>query len=131
MPVYSEGPDHRLTYLSVQVSLICLFLSLDLDYLLAARTAPSNCWRNPVERIMSTLNLGLQSVRLMWKAGSDSFEESAARCNSLTDVCKVADRKSEFSTEALDSLAQVKVLLSQVFQRLKLKERSVEIGVTA
>ena len=64
--LYSDGgPDHRLTYASVQVSLIALFLKLDLDFLCAARTAPSHSWRNPVERIMSTLNLGLQCVGLM------------------------------------------------------------------
>ena len=34
------GPDHRLTYLSVYLSLICLFLYPDLDYLCAARTDP-------------------------------------------------------------------------------------------
>ena len=32
--LYTDGgPDHRLTYVSVQISLICLFLHLDLDYL--------------------------------------------------------------------------------------------------
>ena len=55
--VYTEGgPDHRVTYLSVQVCLIAIFLKLDLDFLCAARTA------NPVERVMSTLNLGLHVV---------------------------------------------------------------------
>ena len=40
--LYSDGgPDHRLTYVSVQVSLIALFLKLDLDFLCAAQTAPS------------------------------------------------------------------------------------------
>ena len=39
--LYTDGgPDHRLTYVSVQLSLISLFLQLDLDYLCAARTAP-------------------------------------------------------------------------------------------
>ena len=39
--LYTDGgPDHRITYLSVQVSLICLFLSLNLDYLIATRIAP-------------------------------------------------------------------------------------------
>ena len=34
--LYSDGgPDHRLTYVSVKLSLICLFLKLDLDYLCA------------------------------------------------------------------------------------------------
>lgn len=61
--LYTDGgPYHCVTYLSVQVSLICLFLSLDLDYLLAPRTAHCNSWRNPVERVMSTPNVGLQSV---------------------------------------------------------------------
>ena len=61
--IYTDGgPDHRLTYISVQVSLICLFLKLDLDYLCAGRTAPYHSWRNPVERIMAIVNLGLQSI---------------------------------------------------------------------
>ena len=43
--LYSDGgPDHRLTYLSVQISLIALFRSLNLDYLCAARTAPCQSW---------------------------------------------------------------------------------------
>ena len=73
--IYTDGgPDHRLTYLSVKVSLVCLFLLLDLDYLIAARTAPCHSWRNPVERVMSTLNLGLQCVGLERQAGDDRFE---------------------------------------------------------
>ena len=63
--VYSDGgADHRLTHVSVQLSLICLFLKLDLDYLCAGRTAPYHSWRNPVERIMLVLNLGLQCIGL-------------------------------------------------------------------
>ena len=39
--IYSDGgPDHRLTYHSVQLSLISVFVNLDLDMLIAARTAP-------------------------------------------------------------------------------------------
>ena len=64
--LYSDGgPDHRLTYLSVQLSLISLFLTLDLDYLCACRTAPYHSCRNPVERLMSIVNSGLQSVGMM------------------------------------------------------------------
>ena len=37
--LYTDGgPDHRLTYLSVQVSLICLFLSLDQDQVIVGTT---------------------------------------------------------------------------------------------
>ena len=66
--LYTDGgPDHRLTYLSVQLSLIALFRNLNLDFLCAARTAPNQSWRNPVERMMSIVNLWLQSVGLMRK----------------------------------------------------------------
>ena len=48
--IYSDGgPDHRLTYLSVKLVLIALYLKLDLDYLSAARTAPYHSYCNPVE----------------------------------------------------------------------------------
>ena len=92
--LYSNGgPDHRLTYTSVQVSLIATFLSLDLDFLCAARTAPSHSWTNPVERIMSTLNLGLQCVGLMREKGDSEFEAKSPQCNSLATLRDVAKRQ--------------------------------------
>ena len=41
------GPDHRLTYISVQLSIICLFLKLNLYYICVARIAPYNSWKKP------------------------------------------------------------------------------------
>ena len=85
--LYTDGgPDHRLTYISVQLSLIALFLKLDLDYLCAGRTAPYHSWRNPVERIMSLLNLGLQCVGLARSKMSDNFESQVKKCSNLTDL---------------------------------------------
>ena len=44
--LYTDGgPDNRLTYLSVQMALICLFLKLDKDMLIAVRTPPKNSWK--------------------------------------------------------------------------------------
>lgn len=64
--LYTDGgPDHRCNYLSVMYSMISLFLSHDLDCLILARNAPGHSWRNPAERIMSLLNLGLQTVGVM------------------------------------------------------------------
>jgi len=64
--LYSDvGPDHRLTYVSVQLSLIALFLTCNLDFLCVAQTAPAHSWRTPIERVMSTINLGSQCVGLM------------------------------------------------------------------
>ena len=51
--IFSDGgPDHRLTYDSVKLSLIAIFRELDQDILVAGS------WSNPVEKIMSILNLG-------------------------------------------------------------------------
>lgn len=83
--LYTDGgPDHRLTYLSVKLSLICLFLVCDLDYLCACRTAPCHSWRNPAERVMSLVNLGLQSIGLMRQPMGDTEEALTASCNSLS-----------------------------------------------
>lgn len=68
------GPDHRVNYLSVKVALISLFRELNLDMLIALRTAPSNSWANPVERVMSIVNIGLQGVGVMRRKMSDEFE---------------------------------------------------------
>ena len=130
--LYTDGgPDHRITYMSVKLSLIALFLKLDLDYLIAARTAPNHSWRNPVERIMSTLNIGLQCVGLMRQAGSEPFEKEASRCNSMRDLRKAAEKSPEFRDEALDSIAPVKLLLADIFHRLQLKEKNITTSTAA
>ena len=75
--LYSDGgPDHRVTYMSVKLALIALFIELNLDVLISFRTAPSNSWANPVERIMSIVNIGLQGVGGMRTRRSDEFEKS-------------------------------------------------------
>ena len=129
--VYTDGgPDHRVTYLSVQVSLIAIFLKLDLDFLCAAQTAPCHSWRNPVERIMSTLNLGLQCIGLMREKMDDDFETEAQKCN-LKDLRAVASRKPDFSSTVCDSVSHTKVLLTQIIQRLKLKGENFAVSTAA
>lgn len=76
------GPDHRNTYLSVQISLMSLFMDLDLDMLFAACTAPHNSYRNPVECVMSLLNIGLQAVGMMRQKIPEEFERIVHGCNS-------------------------------------------------
>ena len=121
--MYTDGgPDHRVTFLSVQLALIALFLEHDLDFLCAARTAPCHSWSNPVERIMSTLNLGLQCVGLMREKMDDEFEKTAQRCKSLKDLRKKATESADFK-----SMAIVKSLLAMLFGRLELKEEMFTI----
>ena len=75
--MYSDvGLDRRLTYNSVKLVFISLFIELDLDLLIALRTAPNNSSANPVERIMSIVNIGLQGVGVMRAKVGDLFEKA-------------------------------------------------------
>ena len=60
--LYTDGgPDHNLSFLSVQLSLIALFIHFDLDMIAAVKTAPYHSWKNPCERVNCVLNLGLHA----------------------------------------------------------------------
>ena len=123
--LYTDGgPDHRLTYLSVQLSLIALFLNLNLDILCAARTAPNQSWRNPVERMMSIVNLGLQSVGLMRKEMSSDGEKALKNRNSLKQIRSVAE---EYKTDIAESIQPVVDLLSDIMCRLELKGKKFQV----
>jgi len=53
------GPDHNCKHISVRLGILALFLELELDTMVVTRTAPTQSWVNPVERVVSVLNLGL------------------------------------------------------------------------
>ena len=91
--VYSDGgPDHRVTYVSVKAAMIALFLKHNLDLLVAAQTAPNQSYRNPVERIMSILNLPLQGVGLMRQGMADDMEKILKGCNSMKEIQSAAQK---------------------------------------
>ena len=75
MLVTDGGSDHNISHASVQVALICLFMQLDLDMLVAMRTCLSQSWTNLAERVMSVLNLALQNVATERDGMEDHFEE--------------------------------------------------------
>jgi hypothetical protein len=119
------GPDHRLTYASVQMSLICLFLEQDLDMLVCVRTPPYNSWKNPAERIMAVLNLGFQSVGLM-RQSTFSFENKLRSLSTMSEIRNLAENEEHLENEIKDSIEPVKILLNGVINRLKWKERHLK-----
>ena len=126
--VYTDGgPDHRLTYLSVQLSYIAIYLALDLDMLVAVRTPPMASWKNPPERIMSILNLALQCVGIMRASMADEFESKIKSANTLKLLRAKAESDKNLAEAMHDSIESVKVLLTQLFQRLKLKDENVSV----
>lgn len=117
--MYSDGgPDHRLTFISVRLSLIAIFLNLDLDMLVACRTAPNHSWKNPVERIMSIVNLGLQCIGLMRSKLTDDFEGAVKNCNNLKQL-RSSLTSMPFKVD--ETLAPTIALLHDIMQRLQLK----------
>ncbi len=49
---------------------------MNLDLLVVGRTAPCNSWKNHVERIMSIVDLGLQSMGIMRMEGNEDSERA-------------------------------------------------------
>ena len=122
--IYSDGgADHRLTYVSIQLSLIALYLNLNLDFLMARRTAPNHSWRNPVERLMSIINLGFQSVGLMRSKMSEDYEFKIQNCNSLKDLRTACN---SWPNDVSQSLQPVIDLLKTIIHRLELKGEKFE-----
>lgn len=113
--LYSDGGhDHRLTYFSVQLSLVALFLNLDLDLLVVGRTAPHHSWRNPVEWIMSVINLGLQCVGMMRKEASAAFEKAIKNANNLKAIRSAVNEN--YTDEVRASVEPVQHLLNRHYK---------------
>lgn len=123
--VYADGgPDHRLSYVTVRLSLVALFVNLGLDVLIAGQTAPSHSWANPVERIMSVINLGLQCIGIMQAKMGDAFEKHVQGCKNLKQIrlaCK------DHIDDVAQSLAPMKELLSSILRRLQLKGKKFDL----
>ncbi|KAI8517529.1 hypothetical protein Bbelb_035460 [Branchiostoma belcheri] len=122
---YSDGgPDHRLTYVSVQVSLICMFIMLNLDMLVCARTAPQNSFRNPVERIMSVINLGLQAIGVMREKMTPDMERLFHSVNTMKEARAVAEKRPGLKQAIVESTEQVRGMINTLLQRLSLKKEA-------
>ncbi|XP_062603864.1 uncharacterized protein LOC134265655 [Saccostrea cucullata] len=120
--LYTDGgPDHRTTYGAVKLSLIILFKLLDLDILIAARTAPGHSWANPAERIMSLLNLAYQNIALHRSEMSSHFEQLLRSCNSMTDIRKKAERERGLEEAWIQSLESITNQLNDRTSRVQLK----------
>ena len=130
--LYTDGgPDHRCNYGSVQIALICLFLSGNFDLLIAVRTAPNHSWTNPAERIMSILNLGLQGVALKCDQMSPESEALFNTANTLDDIRTKAQESNKLESELKESIASVQNMLNKRTERLSLKEKKFKCNDSA
>ena len=123
--LYTDGgPDHRVTYISVQISLIALFLKTNADMLVAIRTPPQHSWKDPAERIMSILNIGLQATGLMRdKISGPALEHRLKSANNMKEIRELAKDHDGLKDGVKNSVRQVKQLLENIFSQLKLEDK--------
>lgn len=72
------------------MALLGIFKCYDLDMLIACRTAPGQSFINPVERIMSLLNLALQGVAIERSEMSPEIKQQLKACSSMADIRQLA-----------------------------------------
>lgn len=116
------GPDHRSTYMSVKLSHIALFCSLDLDMLISCRTAPHQSYRNPAERIMADLNLALQNCALTRSQIEDeSIERKIKYTSTLQAARRQAEQNPNIKSALMESVSGSIKIVNERFRRLKRK----------
>ena len=79
------GPDHNLRFPRTQLAQIAYFMQRNLDLLILVQTPPNHTWKNPVERVMSNLNLALQGIGVM-RIRTKSMEQHLQAANSLKSI---------------------------------------------
>uniref|UniRef100_A0A7M5XB11 Uncharacterized protein n=2 Tax=Clytia hemisphaerica TaxID=252671 RepID=A0A7M5XB11_9CNID len=94
--------------------------------LIALRTAPSNSSANPVERIMSIVNIGLQGIGVMRQKMSDEFEKAVSKASSVKEVRETL-KSDELRDEMKQSRAFPKELLNNQMKRLSLKDKDFQV----
>ncbi|WAR09165.1 hypothetical protein MAR_019123 [Mya arenaria] len=130
--MYTDGgPDHRTTYAAVKLSLIILFKMLDLDVLIAARTAPGHSWGNPAERIMSMLNLAYQNVAIHRHEMSAGQEQQLRSCGPMIEIRKKAEKEPAIKPAWIESLQPMVNLLNERTERVQLKGKNFISGKPA
>ena len=91
------GPDRHCSHASVQLAYLCLAVHLDLDMLILLRTAPGQSYVNPVERVMSLLNLGMQGLalaRVLCSPETEAVLKGAGGLKAIREALTKADGDS-------------------------------------
>ena len=87
------------------------------------RTPPYNSWKNPVERIMSLLNIALQGIGVV--RNETDHDNQLKNCNNMKQVCDLAQRVPELEEAVLDPMEDTKALMYSLFMHLKLKDEPI------
>ena len=97
---------------------------MDLDILVAARTAPGHSFKNSPEKVNCILNLVLYGIGCMRKVIHEvpKFEKKLGNCSGVNDVQTLISENPEKNTKLLcDSCQPCLDFIKSSFERLSLK----------
>ena len=77
------GPDHNISFLNVITSWLGYFILGRYNFLVVARTTPTQSWTNPAERVMYVLNLALSDCALSRESMSEEVEKKMKKCGRM------------------------------------------------
>ena len=134
--IYTDGgPDHNISFLNVSIAWLAYFILSRCDKLIVGRTAPTQSWTNPGERVMSVLILAMQNCALGRKLMDEDFEKNMSRCGSMTFVRKLAEKLDSPSTpeiahRSLASEARDQQAVNPSSMYLHLRSKKILIHLT-
>ena len=98
---------------------------LDLDLLVAARTAPAQSYANMAERSMSPLNLALQNCAFARSEMPEAYEKKMKRLSSRRSIRVAAERDPPIRETFKESTEKPISRMKNVFSRLERKGEKV------
>ena len=116
---HDGGPDHNVRHMRNKLANIAYFRKRDLDFLCSIQTSRQNSWKNPVERIMSIVNIGLCGTGVM-RTECPTCEGILQNTSNMKQIRNLAKANPEV-VEVKDSMNKAKELLKSLFRELKLK----------
>ena len=117
---HDGGPDHNVRHMHSKLANIAYFLQRNLDLLCSVQTPPYHSWKNPCERCMSLLNIGLQGMGVM-RQETKTCNDYLKNANNLSPIRKLKETHPDIVVEVEDALRLTKNLMESVFGRISLK----------
>ncbi len=82
--MYNDGgPDHNRKQLEMHTALLAFLVLGGIDTMVVIRTTPQQSWTNPLKRVISILNLGLQGCSCTPTNMDKDFETTMRKCNGM------------------------------------------------
>ena len=125
--LYVFNGDRNITNLAVQKNIVSVFLKLDLDEAVFARTAANCSFRNPVERMHAIANIGLQAVGIMRGSMSDDSENKLKTFGGNVEIRTACETDRDLLSEVTESLEKPKQIIETVLSNLSLKGKPFKI----